>query len=328
VALVAVSFAGGYLFFWGTYGTSLPGSLTAFLGPFYFVPVLVPVTFLAAPYFVDLWRRDRPLAGLALAGMVAVSGYLLAQALQVNLELTREDRRVYAPITAAPPQRTVVFVPPIYGPHLLHPFAWLRNEADYDGPTLYALDRGDDKNLTLLRDFPGRAPYRFRMSGRYRASPPDPGLTTSLERLTLTTAKVFPFTLSFQNPTGDPVVVVSVSRDGRKDLFVLDTASQLGKRHEVTVDVTADAVVARGHLGAHVVERVRRDGWLSLSISLHPPDGRVARTVYERRLASAADGGSLTVLLPGSAPVNQLGPGGGPGPEPLEPPQTARAGRA
>ena len=317
LALVALSFAGGYVFFWGTYGTSLPGSLTAFLGPFYFVPVLVPVTFLAARHFTDLWQRDRPLAGLALAGMVAVSGYLLVQALEVNLQLSSEDRRLYRPITAGRLERAVVFVPPIYGPHLLHPFAWLRNGPGYDGPAVYALDRGDDQNLTLLRDFPGRAPYRFRLSGRYRASPPDPALTTSLERLSVRTAKAFPLPLSFQNPTADPVVVVSVSREGRKDSFVLDIRSQPGKRYDVAIDVTTDAVVLRGPVEAQVVEGVRWDGWLSVSISVGPGDGGALRPVYERRLAAAADGESLTLLLPGSAPVNELGPGGGPGPEPL-----------
>jgi hypothetical protein len=309
LALAGLTFAGGYVFFWGTYGTSLPGSLTAFLGPFYFLPVLVPVTFLAASSFGRLWGLDRPMACLALAGMVAVSGYLLVKALEVNLQLTHEDRRLYAPLAAPRRARSLVFLPPMYGPQLLHPFAWLRNDPGYDGATVYALDRGDEADLALLRDFPGRAPYRFHVDGRYRASPPDPALTTSLERLSVRTGRVFQAGLSLRNPAPDPYLVVSVTRAGRKDSFVVDTSSRLGQRYELTVTVAADSVRMGGPVAAHLQEGAERDGSLAISVAVGPGEAGPLRTVFERRFAASADRRGVTVLLPGRVTVDDLGQG-------------------
>ncbi|HEV3401483.1 MAG TPA: glycosyltransferase family 39 protein, partial [Acidimicrobiales bacterium] len=59
LALIVLTFACGYMFFWGTFGTSLRGGLSSFLGPFYLMPVLVPLTFLAARGFGAVWRHDR-----------------------------------------------------------------------------------------------------------------------------------------------------------------------------------------------------------------------------------------------------------------------------
>ncbi|HEX2191682.1 MAG TPA: glycosyltransferase family 39 protein, partial [Acidimicrobiales bacterium] len=84
MALIVVSYSAGYLFFWGTLGTSLRGSLTSFLGPFYFLPILVPVCLFAGRGFTDLWRHDRVMAVTAFAVMAGVSGYLLVRAVEVN----------------------------------------------------------------------------------------------------------------------------------------------------------------------------------------------------------------------------------------------------
>jgi hypothetical protein len=309
LSMVVLSFSGGYMFFWGTYGTSLKGSLTSFLGPFYFLPVLVPVTFVAAKSFGDLWSHDRVIGGATLVAMLIVSGYLLVKVFQVNLQLTAEDRRVYAPIAAARLDRALVLVPPLYGAQLLHPFAYLQNDAEYGGGTVYALDRGERQDLDLVDDFPGRDLYKLRLRGVYRADPTDPRLQASLEPVTVVQRASLGGTLAFENPTEYPEVVVSVAFNGIKDSFVVDTQSYRSKRHSITLDIWPGSVEARSPVEAHGHERVEDVGLLSVSVSVRRPDGEGSRTVYERHIAYESNGPSLKMLLPGEVSVDELATG-------------------
>lgn len=309
IAVVAVTYACGYAFFWGTYGTGLSGGLTSFLGPFYFLPVLACVTLLAAKGFGELWRRDWLMAVLAAGGMLAVSGYLMAEALTVNLRLTDEDRRLYGPVaTALEKERALVFLPPMWGRHLLHPFAWLQNEADYNGRVVYALDRGDPANLALLSQYPGRTVYRLAVHGAYRTNPPDPALTTSLEPLAVRERESLDLGLTFENPTTDQDVSVVVSVSGRTHTFVLDTESYPGKRYERAIRVRADGgVELRGAVAAHLAQPVERDGSITVSITASGTEPSSVRTLYQRHFAYLAEGSRLKVLQPGVVPVNELG---------------------
>ena len=307
LASIVLTFAFGYLFFWGTFGTSLRGGLSSFLGPFYLMPVVVPLTFIAARGFGVVWRHDRFLGAAALIAMLFVSGYLLSRALPVNLRFSAEDRRIYAPIAAARLDRALVLVPPLYGPQLLHPLAFLQNDADYDGRIVYALDRGEPGNLRLLDDFPGRQVYKLRFHGHYRANPLDRGLRTSLQPLTVVDQPSFPFSLGFHNPGDDPRVGVSVTMGGVRSSFVLDAASERGRRHELLFDVGPTSVDARSPVQGHHREAVDDDGVLSVSVRVGPNDGGSGRTVYERSLAYRFDGTSVRMLFPGRVSVDDLG---------------------
>ena len=306
LALVAVSVPFGYLFFWGTLGTGLRGGLTSFLGPFYFLPVLVPVTFLAARGFAELWKWDRLVGAVALASMLAASGHLLVRGIDVNSRAVREDRKLYSTLAGIKRERSIVFVQPLYGPTLLHPFTGLRNTHDYDGRTVYALDLGEHQDLDVINDYPGRAAYRFRLEGGdYRDNPPDPALYSSLQPMRVVEEPVLRSTLSLRNPTADPVVVVSVVLDGRRDTFVLDTQSQLGKPYRAALGIGRDSVSLSGPVAAHVAEPVDHDG-LFVSVSVGSAV-QPLRTVYRRELGWNAKGSSLQVLLPGFLAVNELG---------------------
>jgi 4-amino-4-deoxy-L-arabinose transferase-like glycosyltransferase len=308
IALAAVTYACGYAFFWGTYGTGLRGSLTSFLGPFYFLPVLACVTLLAAKGFGLLWRRDWLMAAMAVAGMVMVSGYLMVEALKVNLRLTEEDRRLYTPVAAANLEDALVFLPPMWGRHLLHPFAWLQNTADYDGETVYALDRGEAANLALLGDYPGRTAYRLRVHGAYRVNPPDPGLTTSLEPLTILERDSLEMDVTFENPTTDPRVSLAVSVDGRTDVFVLDTDSQPGKSYETGIRIRADGdVELDGGGDLYAIEQTARDSLIQVAISVQEAEDAPARILYQRQMGFVVEESRMKILGPGLVPVNELG---------------------
>ena len=310
VALIVVTYSAGYLFFWGTFGTSVRGSLTSFLGPFYFLPVLVPVTLLAARGFTDLWRHDRLMAGTALAIMAAVSGYLLVRAVGVNLDLTADDRRLHAAVANADLDRSIVLLPPLYGPTILHPFAWFWNTPEDDARTIYALDRGDAANLALLRDYPDRKPYRLRVvESHLRANPPDPRFRTALERLTVVNGDAVETSVIVENPTDDPEVVLSVAAHGQRRSWVLDGASVRGDRYEVSVRIGPGVVDVQGLAAPDRTERVTPDGHLALSIETGAGDGGLIEPRADQRLAFTVEGGVVWMLFPGPLPGEDPGPG-------------------
>ena len=309
VALVVVTYSAGYLFFWGTFGTSVRGSLTSFLGPFYFLPVLVPVTLLAGRGFTDLWRHDRLMAGTSLVVMAAVSGYLLVRAVGVNLDLTADDRRLHAAVADAELERSIVLLPPLYGPTLLHPFAWFWNTPEDDARTIYALDRGDPANLTLLRDYPDRQPYRLRVvESHLRANPPDPRFRTALERLTVVTGPAVELAVTLENPTDDPEVTLAVTMSGRRQAYVLDTSSVHGRRYDVRLRVTPASVGVVGRGGPDRTEEVALDQSVTLVIETGP-GGVSTEPRADRSLAFAVDSDVVWMLFPGPVTGEESGPG-------------------
>lgn len=156
LALVAVTVPAGYALFWGTYVvTRWEGPWR--IGPYYYLPVLIPLAVLGAKGFLRFWSWDRLLAGLTVVGMLAVSGSVAVRALDDQVRRTEELRRLHAPLEAVSSDRAVVFLP---GQHLLMPFIEARN-LSLDQHVLWAVDRGTSPNLRLLNTFQGRTPYLF-----------------------------------------------------------------------------------------------------------------------------------------------------------------------
>ena len=175
----------GYVFFWGSFSSSEWGGPWRF-GPFYWLPVLVPVSILGAAGFARLRRWDRVVARFVAAGMAAVSLFVVARALAEHRRYgVARDRLYAAPRHAARTlDRAVVFLPPVDGPWLLQPFSLARN-ATFDGRVVWAIDRGERRNLDVVRHLPDRTPYRIVL-GATRRSP------TRLERLAVVSGRLVP----------------------------------------------------------------------------------------------------------------------------------------
>ncbi len=93
--------------------------------------------------------------------MAAVSLFVIVQAVADTAGYVAAPGPL-SPRRSTPPaalDRAVVFLPPLDGPWLLQPFSLARN-ATFDGPVVWALDRGDRRNLDVVRHLPGRTPYR------------------------------------------------------------------------------------------------------------------------------------------------------------------------
>src|SRR5204862_6184161 len=123
----------------------------------------------AAAGFTCRGRWDRTVARLVAGGMAAVSLFVIGRAFADHHRLTAErDHLDAAPRQAAALGPAVVFLPPLDGPYLLQPFSLARNSS-FDGPVLWAIDRGPRPNLEVVLRLPGRTPYRVVQRGTRRS---------------------------------------------------------------------------------------------------------------------------------------------------------------
>ena len=185
LALVAVTVPLGYAFFWGSFSSSEWGGPWRF-GPFYWLPVIVPGSILGAAGFSRLRRWDRQTARFVAGGMTVLSLFVAGRALAEHQRYRAVREHLYAAPRAAVAdlEQAVVFLPPLDGPYLLQPFSLARN-ATFDGPVVWAVDRGARRNLDVVQRLPGRTAYRV-LPGRDEHSP------TRLQRLAVVNGRLVP----------------------------------------------------------------------------------------------------------------------------------------
>lgn len=191
LGLVAITVPVGYAFFWGSYGSTEWGGPWRF-GPFYWFAILAPTSILGAAGFRRLWRWDRVVGSVVAVGACAVSAFVVARALDTHQLFSAERHRLHQAARAAGDlDNAVVFLPELQGPWLLQPFSLARN-ATFDGPVIWALDGDDGRNLAVLRQFPGRTPYRVVAQGSRSPRPPDLDFRTTLVRLEVVGGRLVP----------------------------------------------------------------------------------------------------------------------------------------
>jgi hypothetical protein len=284
VAAIGLSLPVGYLLFWGPYGMSVlwKAHPISYFGPFYWLPVVVPVTVLATLGLRAL-RVQRPRATAAVVvAMLLVNGVTVAHAVDRNREYTEQSQFTHADLPQPPPgQQWLVFVPQQYGPYLMHPFTFIRDEPDFRGPVLYALDRGRD-NFPVMADHPARTPFRMRVKGVVNDEPSSRARLT-LEPIANLTAASFEVEVTIQNPTSRPHVALQVLRHGREDWIVLDHSSARGRTYNVRLRVAADDLEPLTRSISHDVHLRRKRTGLPFTISaiFSPTSSWSRRTVVE-----------------------------------------------
>ncbi|PSP72391.1 hypothetical protein BRC86_12630 [Halobacteriales archaeon QS_3_64_16] len=176
----------GNIFFWGNLnilgaiGVAGDG-LIGYLGPYYHFDLLVPLGALAAFGVVWLFDRVRSLTSTRLAppharATLALVALLLAAGVaggslaaggphvRANAGVTDRYEEAYAPVENRAFEEALVFVPDPYGPWLNHPFQRLRNDPDYDGEVIYALE---ERPFEVIDAFPDRTLYRYSYRGQW-----------------------------------------------------------------------------------------------------------------------------------------------------------------
>ncbi|RKD98375.1 DUF7846 domain-containing protein [Halopiger aswanensis] len=186
LAAVAPSVVVGNVFFWGNFNIlgalEVAGDgLIATHGPYYHFDLLVPFAAFGAVGALALGRGLRRTADRRLTPRVARATLvvaLLVSALAVggvtavtfdekvdrNAAVTDTYDRVYDPLEDAPDDRSVVFLPTPYGDWLNHPFQPFRNDPDFDGQRVYALD---ERPFAVADTYPDRSLYRFAYRGAW-----------------------------------------------------------------------------------------------------------------------------------------------------------------
>jgi 4-amino-4-deoxy-L-arabinose transferase-like glycosyltransferase len=173
----------GYFFFWGAYSSVLLWDVTQFVGPFYYMPMLMAIAIGAGVGIARVARGRAWVVAVVVATMAGITLVTLIPAIETNTERTAQKRVVEAAVDGlergAP---KLLFLPPLYGPYLQNPFSFLRNTPEYDSKILYAVDNGN-RDFGVMREFPHRTPYVLSVPSGYGGDKPASAIKAFPHRL-------------------------------------------------------------------------------------------------------------------------------------------------
>jgi hypothetical protein len=282
VAALAVVVPLGYLPFWGPWAISAQWEGLELFGPFYWLPVVVPLTVFGAAGLAVVARRRRPLAAVVVAAMVGLTALAVPGPVTGNREVTAEYRAVQRVVADAGLDDALLFLPRRGDLGFESDTPYLQNDPALQQPVLYAEQRGA-ADLALAERFPGRSLHRL--------SEDDDGLPV-VEPLRVDAGPQVTLRLRLTVPPDASGAVAYLRAGGR-------TYEQpVGPSGEVTWTVAAPGTAADP--GAVVLPD---DGVLAVGLAARfsGDDGPGDR--WERRVAHrTVDGGERVELLrPGQA---------------------------
>jgi hypothetical protein len=304
VAALAVVVPLGYLPFWGPYAMSHFWPGVQYFGPFYHLPVVVPLVVFGAAGLVALGRAARaaaprwarPLAVVLAVAMVVLTALAVPDKVAGNLAVRDDHRALQRFVEGHDLGRAVLLLPARgdLGFESTSPF--LENQPSLDQPVLYAEDRGG-KDFELVDDHPDRALYRLTQElpeGR------STGGTLTLDRLAVESGPALPVHLQVGGATPARVSVAYVRLDGTTVTSqVLDAASGSGGSYDLTWTVAAPKAAVPASPDVVALPATSGEGVLAVGVDVRSPDrpdspGRR----WERRIAyRVVDGGTRVELL-------------------------------
>ncbi|RXK49005.1 ArnT family glycosyltransferase [Halorientalis pallida] len=176
----------GNVYFWGNYNVlgvleRAGDGLIASHGPYYHFDLLLPFGAFAAVGTLALVGTVRELARERFApgavqavvvGVVLVTAAVLGTAtaakverpVEMNALATETYDRAYEPFEERSLDGGLVLLPTPYGDWLNHPFQSLRNDPDFDGETVYAMD---ERPFAVVDAHPDRRLYRYTFRGEW-----------------------------------------------------------------------------------------------------------------------------------------------------------------
>ena len=320
---VAVSVIVGNVLFWGNLNIladiSDPADGLIYLyGTHYHFDLLLPASVLGGAGLVTVYETaggfDRRtgiavVLGLALV-FAGVGAANTADKIDENLDVTESYETAYEPFEERE-YEGVVFLPTPYGDWLNHPFQYLRNDADLNGTTVYALDRGDE-NFEVVDAYPDRDLYRYAYRGDWA---PTGGSVVEpvVERLRIVEGSAVRLTTTVPVPDGVTSVVATVGGDedttyttvdaeggnATVEWWVNETSVALDGAGAVDVDESGEAVLELGVTQRYDSFRYRQ----ALSYEVYGDGVRVLTPPYTERCysfrrcggeAAVVDGGVTT----------------------------------
>ncbi len=238
VGVGAVLLILGYIVFWGAWNAAELWGGIRYVGPFYLMPVLIPLVVFGARGLVDL-AVARPWAGgLTGTACLGLSTVVLVFAVGANVSFTRRDRNLTNMI-AAQPGRVLVIVSadPAF---LMHPTSVVANSPAMDGRVLYAVSRGR-ADFTVLADHPDRSAYLLRLADGYNRTLESP-TAARLERLRVVDGRSIGVDVRASVPAGARAARLEMIFDGRRASYSLDPARPVA----ATLTIGPDGVDVAG----------------------------------------------------------------------------------
>ena len=303
VAAVALTITAGYFFFWSPFTMAhvFPG--LASLGPYYHLPVIVPLVVFAGRavdrVLLSRWRTARTrfaTVGALVVAMVAVTATSLPSKVSRNLETTDDLRAASNAIPVERLGRAIVFLPerPNEGAAGRTPF--LQDQRPLTGRVVFASDLGP-RDLALLDRLPGRVPYRLDAELAPGGQLFAPKL--SLERITRHRGAFIVVRAVVQSPrSGACITAYAAAPSGGRRELVLDRAASAGEVFESTWTF-ADPRSAGALPSQPSVVPALGNGYLRVGVAIGPTCGPSSNERYERRFAFGAGRDGLSALTPG-----------------------------
>jgi len=261
LAGVVVTVILGELYFWGTLNMigdveEIGDGLIAYLGPYYHYDLLVPASIFAGLALrtgaaqlrslltTRLSRRRALAVGVAVLAVTSgVGGVAAVQTaedqIEVNQGITTHYEAAYGPFEETSFENALVFLPDPYGPWLNHPFQPLRNDPNYDGDAVYALE---ESPFEVVEAFPDRVLYRYSFRGGWAPVAGDP-VTPRLQRIEAVEGSTARLETTAGIPQYAQLVSIRVETDaGDNSTTVTDLDGEL----VVTLDVEDDRATLDG----------------------------------------------------------------------------------
>src|SRR3712207_2742075 len=160
IAALAVVVPLGYLPFWGPWAISAQWEGLELFGPFYWLPVVVPLVVFGAAGLVQVSRWRRPLAVVAGVAMVGLTALAVPGPVTGNREVTEEYRAVQRGVEDAGLDDALLFLAERGALGFESDTPFLQNDPSLQQPVLYAEQRCT-ADLALAARYPDRPPYRL-----------------------------------------------------------------------------------------------------------------------------------------------------------------------
>ena len=258
-ALVALIGAGvllavGYVMFWGAWNAAVLWGGTAMVGPFYFMPLVVPLALLGAEGLRAMARRPTGRAA-AVIGLVAVTLAVTIPTMAGDARASRQDGALLALARRAPAWAggpALVFVPG-QDSFVMHPVNVLGNGWRIGGPVAFAAATGTGSDVEAARAMPGRAPFLLLLGGGYSPHPAHPG--GRLAEMTMTAGRTVTLTIAAASPaiggSADSSVLTVIAGD--RPLFCAGPDSTAGWHVILTADGSVSCEGGQAVLGPGAV---------------------------------------------------------------------------
>ncbi|KAA0234800.1 MAG: hypothetical protein JJLCMIEE_00964 [Acidimicrobiales bacterium] len=305
VGLVA-SVTIGYVFFWSPYSILFNWPGEKLLGPYYHLPLLVPVVLFAGRALADLLSRPRVFAvAVTLIGLS--SALLLVPPINENREVTEQYRERQGFVESLGIEEGVLFFPDRGNGGFESAMPFLENDHDLSNPVIYAADRGGE-NLEFLDTRPGVP--AFTIYEEY--SPGDDlfDLPLVVKELEVRSAPEPEIVLEMENPGDTPYVIGYTSVNHGADTeeaveveaaqTVLDDHSSAGDTTEATVRLVAgdDPAVLGPESWTVPLGTPGSTGQLTLGVAYSHEPGLQGASRFELRFPYRVGNHEIELLTP------------------------------